>query len=108
MYNSPRKETKTNPAKIWPITRNVPCPALPKIFVPQPFSPVAPFFKALKSDKMCDKVKTNHYSFKKLVLFLSAWRQPDAQIKLLSYCLWRKAAHFDTITITNLSITILI
>ena len=52
MYNSLLKETQTILAKIWSVTHNVSCPALPKIFVPQPFSPVAPFFTASKSDKM--------------------------------------------------------
>ena len=52
MYNSLRKEPQTISAKIRPITNNVPCPVLTKIFVPQPFSLVAPLFTASKSDKM--------------------------------------------------------
>ena len=62
MYNSPRKETRTIPAKIRPNTHNVPCPALPKIFVPQPFSLDAPFFTASKSDKMLTSKETESFA----------------------------------------------
>ena len=53
------QEKKLNHScKIWPIAHSVTCPALPKIFVPQPFSPVAPFFTASKSNKISTVIKT--------------------------------------------------
>ena len=58
MWNIPKKETHTIPTKIRPIAHNVPCPALSEIFVPQPFSPVAPFFTASKSDIMLTSKET--------------------------------------------------
>ena len=58
MCNSPRKDSQPIPAKVWLIAHNVPCPSLPKIFVPQLFSPVDPFFTASKSNKISTKIKT--------------------------------------------------